>query len=374
MKTLRISWVAAAFAVVVGSVVSTTLFADEPSYATGFSFQQFSGYTVVTVKTPWQGAGPADARRYVLHRRGTPAPRGYNDATMVEVPVQRVVTMSTTFLPHVEMLDELETLVGHDSLAWIYSPAVRGRAAGGEITEIGSGTMVDVELALQLKPDVIFVNSYGGDWDAHPALERAGLPTVISGDWVEQSPLGRAEWLIFTGLFYGKLDEARETFARIETEYLELKTLATSVSRKPSVLINAPYQGTWSIAGGDSYAAQFIRDAGADYVWSRDTTAGALFLDFETVFAEAGDADIWINPGVWSSLSDGLAEDARFARFRAFEDGSVFNNNRRVSATGGIDYFESGAANPQVVLRDLVSLFHPELLPGYEPFYYQKLE
>jgi len=282
--------------------------------------------------------------------------------------------MSTTFLPHVEALGELDSLVAHDSLGWIYSPAVRERAEAGAIAEIGSGTMVDVERALSLSPDVIFTNSYGGDWDAHPALDRAGLPTVISGDWVEQDPLGRAEWLIFTGLFYDRLEEAREIFEEIESEYLELKGLATTATNKPRVLINGPYQGIWNISGGGSYAAAFIRDAGGEYIWAAEGGAGALFLDFETVFAEANDADVWINPGVWSSLADGRAEDPRFARFEAFENGQVFNNNRRVSPSGGIDYFESGAANPHVVLKDLISVFHPELLPGYEPYYYQKLQ
>jgi len=353
-------------------IAATTATADGPRYATGFTYEQFRDYTVVTVTVPWQNATPDDGREYVLYRRGTRPPSGYPDALAVEVPVESVVTMSTTILPHLIALDELDTLVGTDSLAWVYSPEVRSRSAS--IKEIGSGTMVDIELALSLSPDVIFTNSYGGDWDAHPALDRAGLPTVISGDWVERSPLGRAEWLVFTGLFYDKLDEANELFASIEQEYLALKRIAARTQDRPRVLINSPYQGTWSISGGGSYAAAFIEDAGGDYIWADDGGAGALFLDFETVFAEAGDADIWINPGVWSSLADGRSEDARFAQFKAFRTGNVYNNNRRVSPAGGIDYFESGAANPQVVLKDLIRIFHPDLLPGYEPFYYQKLE
>jgi iron complex transport system substrate-binding protein len=290
------------------------------------------------------------------------------------VPVRSVVTMSTTFLPHLEQLDEVESLVGHDALAWVYSPAVRARTEEGHITEVGSGSMVDVERTLLLKPDIIIANSYGGEWDAQPFLERAGLPVAIAGDWVEQTPLGRAEWILFTAAFYDKLDLATAIFADIEAEYLELADLTRTEEQRPSVMINAPYQGTWSVAGGGSYAAQFIADAGGDYVWADDETSGALFLDFETVFAEAGKADVWINPGVWTSLDDGRAEDGRFGEFAAFANGQVFNNNRRVSDSGGIDYFESGASNPQIVLKDLIWALHPELVPGYEPFYYQRLE
>lgn len=347
---------------------------DGPHYATGFTIEEHEGFTVVTVTNPWQGATPDDELRYVLYRRGTALPTGYDDALAVAVPVHRVITMSTTFLPHLEQLGELDTLVGHDALAWVYSPDVRARAAAGQIVEVGSGSMVDVERVLELQPDIIFANSYGGEWDAQPALERAGLPVAISGDWVEQSPLGRAEWLLFTALFLDKLDEAQAIITGVAQEYESLRQLAASAGNRPSVLINAPYQGTWSVAGGDSYAARLIRDAGGDYLWKEDHTVGAIFLDFESVFAQAADADVWINPGTWTSLNDGRAADSRFTRFQSFASGRVYNSNARVSAGGGIDYFESGAASPQVVLEDLIWVFHPELVPGYEPFYYQKLK
>ena len=371
MKNLLVS-LTVLFWIVLLAVPVTAV--DSPRYATGFTFEQHEDFTLVTVTTPWQGAAREDVKRYILYRRGTRPPAGHDDALAVAVPVRSVITMSTTFLPHLEQLGVMDSLVGHDSLSWVYSPAVRERANQGLVTEVGSGNMVDVERALALAPDVVFTNSYGGDWDAHPALERAGLPTAISGDWVEQSPLGRAEWVLFTALFFDKLEIAEQIFSEIADEYLALKRLAASVPERPLVLINAPYQGTWSVSGGDSYAARFIGDAGGRYVWADDRTAGALFLDFETVFAEAGTADIWLNPGVWSSLAQGRAEDRRFERFTSFGNGMVFNNNARVSGTGGIDYFESGAANPHVVLKDLIWALHPNLVPGYEPFYYQQLK
>ena len=357
------------------SVLSFAAPAQEgPRYATGFTFRQTGNATLVTVTRPWQGAGEDDALAYLLYPRGSAPPGGVPDAQPVAVPIRSIITMSTTFLPHLEKLGVLDTLVGIDSLAYVYSPEVRALAGRGEIEEVGSGTMVDIERVLSLDPDIALVNSYGGEWDADPYLVRAGVPTVVSGDWVEETPLGRAEWLLFTGLFYGRLAEARALFREIEAEYVELAGVAREASPKPTVLINAPYQGTWYVSGGESYAARFIRDAGGHYIWADDETTGALYLDFETVFAEAADADVWINPGTWSSLADGRAEDQRFARFTAFADGRVYNNNARVAPEGGVDYFESGAANPHVVLKDLIWAFHPELLPGYEPYYYHRLK
>jgi iron complex transport system substrate-binding protein len=344
-----------------------------PQHATGFTWKSIGESTLLTVTRPWQGATANDALHYLLYPRGTTPPGGYDDALAVAVPIESIVTMSTTLLPHLEKLDELGTLVGIDSLAYVYSQQVRELGASGDVAEVGSGSTVDVERVLTLDPDIALVNSYGGEWDADPYLIRAGVPTVVAGDWVEETPLGRAEWILFTALFYDKLDEGRELFRAIEAEYTALAAQAREQSAKPTVLINAPYQGTWYVSGGQSYAAAFIRDAGGEYVWSDDPTTGALYLDFETVFAEAADADIWINPGTWSSLADGRAEDERFTRFEAFAAGRVYNNNARVAEGGGIDYFESGAANPHVVLKDLIWAFHPELVPDYTPYYYHRL-
>lgn len=362
-------------AVLVAVVLAHPVLAQNgPDHATGFTYTSAGRATLVTVTRPWQGATADDALEYLLYPRGTAPPAGYPDALTVPVPVRSIITMSTTFLPHLEQLGVLDSLVGVDSLAYVYSPAVRARAQSGTLAEVGSGSMVDVERVLSLGPDMVLVNSYGGEWDADPYLARAGVPTVVSGDWVEQTPLGRAEWLLFTALFYDKLEQAKTRFARIEAEYLELAALATQVDDRPTVLINAPYQGTWYVSGGRSYAANFIRDAGGRYVWADDATAGALYLDFETVFAEAAAADVWINPGTWSSLAEGRAEDGRFTRFAAFTGGKVYNNNARLSPVGGIDYFESGAANPHLVLKDLIWAFHPELVPGHEPYYYHRLK
>ena len=347
---------------------------DAIHHATGFTIDTYDDFSVVTVTRPWQASTPDDEFTYVLYPRGTEKPSGFEGASFVETPVESVVTMSTTFLPHLERLDEVDALSGHDALAFVYSPAVLARAETGSIAEVGMGVMVDLEMLVAMDPDVIFVNSYGGEWDAQPLLDEAGLPTVVSGDWVETSPLGRAEWLLFTSMFFDKFDEATSQIAGIEAEYARLQGLAAQAETRPSVLINAPYGGTWSAAGGASYAAQFISDAGGRYVWEDDETTGGLFLDLETVFDEAGEADYWINPGTWTSLADGTAEDERFAEFFAFRSGNVFNNNARVSEGGGIDYFESGATNPHMVLADLLSIFHPELLGDHEFYYYQKLE
>lgn len=348
--------------------------ADVAQHATGFEAVRAGDITVVTVTRPWQNATEDDALTYVLYPRAGERPSVEGADLVVPVPIESIVTMSTTFLPHLTAIDELDALVAVDSVAYAYSARVHEMHDEGRIIEVGSGPNADIEQLLALDPDIIMVNSYGGDWDAQPMLEEAGLPVVVAGDWVETSPLGRAEWVLFTSLFFDELDAAAGLYAQIEREYNRLRTLASAASTRPRVLSNAPYQGTWAVPGGDSYAAQFIEDAGGRYVWADDESTGALFLDIESVYAEAGDADVWINTGTWSSLEQAAAEDERFTNFAAFEDGALFNNNRRMGPGGGNDYFESGALNPNIILNDLIWALHPELVPDYEPYYYQQLK
>lgn len=347
--------------------------AELARHATGFEAVRAGDLTLMTVTRPWQGATEDDALSYVLYPRGGERPDIDGADLIVPVPIESIVTMSTTFLPHLTAVGELDSIVAVDSVAYAYSQQVHEMHDEGRIIEVGSGPNVDIEQLLVLDADLIMVNSYGGDWDAQPVLEEAGLPVVVAGDWVETSPLGRAEWLLFTALFYDRLEPALDLYAQIEREYRRLATLATGTAERPKVLSNTPYQGTWAVPGGASYAAQFIEDAGGEYIWSDDDSTGALFFDIESVYAEAGDADVWINTGTWSSLEQAAAEDERFTNFAAFENGMVFNNNRRMGPGGGNDYFESGALNPHIILNDLIWAFHPELVPDYEPYYYQKL-
>ncbi len=344
------------------------------NYAGGFQAYRAGELTLIEVTRPWQNASPRDAMRYLLYPRGLDAPEVDGVDLAVGVPIDSIVTMSTTFLPHLEALGVMESLVAVDSAAYAYNEDVHSMTDDGETAEVGSGPDVDVERLIALDPDLIMVNSYRGDWDVQPTLEEAGLPVVVNGDWVENRPLGRAEWLLFTALFFDDLETALGVFERIEAEYRRLAALPEDTAERPTVLVNAPYQGDWSVPGGDSYAARFIRDAGGAYVWEENESTGSLFFDIESVYAEAGDADIWINPGVWTSLDQGAAEDERFTEFTAFAKGEVYNNNRRMGPGGGNDYFESGALHPERILADLIRIFHPELLPDRELFYYRKLQ
>lgn len=341
-------------------------------YADGFTVEYHGSYKYVRILEPWQGTD--ETFEYLLVQRGTAPPEGYPGARIIEIPVETIVTMSTTYVTYLDMLGELDALVGIDSFLFVMNPGVREMIESGELEEIGSGPEVNVEILFDLDPDIIMAHSIGGEWDTHPKLLEAGLAVAMNAEHMEQTPLGRFEWIKYVSLFFNEEESANELFTATEIRYNELAAKVSEVEEKPTVLVNAPYQGVWWIPGGESFQARFIEDAGGAYIWAENDSPGALMLDIEAVYEQAADADIWINPGMWESLDEALAEDGRFGLFKAFQRGQVYNNNRIVNEYGGSSYWETGVANPHVVLADLIKIFHSELLPGHEFVYYYRLE
>jgi iron complex transport system substrate-binding protein len=342
----------------------------EVTEAQGFTVEYFNNYKVVTVLTPFAGA--AQPEQYVLVQCGTPAPENFDDALMVEIPIDTIVAMSTTYLPALEELGRLDTLTGVDSSLYTTNETVLGLVQDGTVAEIGNGAEVNVEVAIDLQPDLIMTSATGTpEYDAHPSLQEAGLPVVLNADYLDSSPLGRAEWVDFIALFYNEEAASEAWFDGVVSEYQSLAAMTAAVEQRPTVFVNTPFDGTWFLPGGENYMAQLLRDAGADYLWSDEGGTGSLFLDFEVVFDRASEADYWLNIGTFATLEDLLAVDERFAEFAAFENGRVYNHDAVVNENGGSDFFESGAIFPNLVLADLIKIFHPDLLPDHEFVYYR---
>jgi len=342
-------------------------------YAEGFTVEYHNNYKLVTLLQPWQGA--EDAIQYLLVQCGTPAPEDLEADQVIEVPVQSVVTMSTTFLPHIVQQGLLDRLVAVDTILYTNSPEVIAKQEAGDLVQVSPNFgEVNVELLLDPQPDLIMSQRFDDSDPVFPTLQGAGLPVVLNADFLDTSPLGQAEWGKYIALFFNTEAVAQEAFEGVAERYNDLAELTANVEDKPTVFANVPYQGSWFMPGGRSYLGQFFADAGADYLWAEDESTGSIPLDFESVFEQAADADFWVNAGFfWQTKADALAEDERFEQFAAFQNGQVYTNNGHVNANGGSDYFESGVANPDRILADLVSIFHPDLLPDHELYYYKKL-
>jgi iron complex transport system substrate-binding protein len=355
----------------------------EVEAAAGFTVEYFANYKVVRVY-PYPGAPDDEATTYLLVQCGTPAPDGYDDALLVEVPVTRAVALSTTYLPHYVELGALDALIGVDTLLYTNTPEVLAKAEAGELVEVGggaSGGEVNFEALLDAEAQVVFTDSFGDAESGLGArLADTDIVVAIAPDYNEPTPLGRAEWLKYTALFFNAEAEAEALYDERAAAYAELAALAAEVpdDARVTVLSNTVFGDSWYMPGTDSYAAALIRDAGGEVAMADDPQiAGNPFaapLSFEAVYAGALDAEVWLanifNAGTRDEL---LAQDARYADFAAFQSGRVYNNSARSNANGGSDYFESGVTNPQIVLADLIAIFYPDLLPDHDLYYYVAL-
>lgn len=342
----------------------------ETTYAEGFTVEYFNNYKVVTV-VPFVGA--EESLTYVLVQCGTPTPEIEADA-VIEVPVTNIVAMSTSILPHLEAQGLLDNLVGVDTLLYTNNEDVLAMEDLVEIGGGGSGTEVNVEILLELAPDLIMGQQfYAGD-EAFGPVREAGLSVVLNSDFADTSPLAAAEWGKYLALYFNTEALANEIFASVESDYNALVELAATVESRPTVIASSPYGDTWWMPAGDSTIALLIADAGGDYLFA-DLEGTSVALSFEEAFETGVDADFWVNANqFWATSDDMLAADSRYAEFAAFENGNIWNNNLIQNINGGNDYFETGFANPQLVLADLIAILHPELLPEHEFVFYQPLQ
>ena len=342
-------------------------------YARNFTLEYKDGYKLLTVLTPWAGA--TEPVQYALVPAGQPEPSGIEDTMIIYTPVESFVSLSTTYLPFLEQIDALSNLVAVDSGAYIYSSDVQDMLQSGAVSEVGSGAVINVERLVDLNPDLIMTSASGyADYDSHPQLLEAGLNVVINSDYLEQNPLGRAEWGKFIAAFFDKELEADRLFDEMVARYQQAKAITEGLSERVTVFTNTAYEGTWYMPGGESYIAILLDDAGADYVFADLEGSGAQPLDFEVVLEAAKDADYWINVGAIADLSSLAAMDARYVDFEAYQEAKVYTYSKRVNAMGAVDYFESGAASPDVILMDLIKAFYPDLLPEHEFYFYQALQ
>lgn len=352
------------------------------SYARVFSMEHRRDTTVLQVHKPWQGSKAEFTYLLVPAKAdssGTTGPKSHASVSasgimVVPVPVTRAVTLTTTNLRHLEWVGALDALVGLGGGRYVCSPEIRARLKSGRIRDVGEDVRLDLESVMALKPQAVFTYVVGNSSDGGLAkLAEAGIPAIVEGSYMEETPLGRAEWIKFTAAFFGKEAAADSVFAVVDSSYRALAALARKSAHRPTVMVGAPFGGAWWMPGGHTYVARLLADAGADYPWASDTTRGSLNLDMEAVLGRSAEAEVWLNAGDWRDLADAKEKDPRNALFRAWKTGRVYTNDAVRCEGGGRDFFETGATRPDWILADLISILHPELLPGYRLRWYRRL-
>ena len=251
---------------------------------------------------------------------------------------------------------------------------MRERIDRGKVTDLGIDKGLNIEKLAVLKPGAVMGYTMSGDYGQFRKIEALGIPVVINGEYLEQHPLGRAEWIKFMALFFNREREADSVFNVIEKNYEEAKAVVSNVNEHPTVLSGIVYGDAWFLPGGENYAAKLLKDAGCRYLWADTESKGFLQLPFEAVYKDAHDADLWVGTGSYKSLDEILAADSRYSRFKPFRQKTVYNYDARQGPGGGNEYLELGYLRPDLILSDLIKISHPGLLPGHRLFFHRVLE
>lgn len=354
------------------NIAKATVNENEIVHAEGFSLVEYDDFSILKVKNTYPESD--ETFTYVLHKENVIIPDSLQKFTTIQIPIQKIIVTSTTHIPSLEMLGVENTLVAFPSLKYISSETTRERIDQGKIREIGKNQSLNTEVILDLNPDVIVGFSVDGDLKTYKNLEKSGQKIIFNSDWTEKTPLGKAEWIKFFGALYDKKEKANAEFETIEESYNKALKLAQKAEIKPTIFAGAIYEDQWFLPQGDSWAALFLKEANGNYLWSDTEGTGSLALSFETVLDKAKDADFWIGPGQFTSIEEILKDNKNYAHFKAVETKNIYSFSTKKGKTGGIIYYELAPNRPDLVLKDMIKILHPELLPNYELFFFEQLQ
>ncbi|MFY7742139.1 MAG: ABC transporter substrate-binding protein [Flavobacterium sp.] len=341
-------------------------------YATGLSIQKHDDFSIVTVSNPW----PTSDKKYtyILHKPSPKIPDSLQKYAAIQVPIKSIVVTSTTHIPALELLGVENKLVGFPNTDYISSEKTRTLIETGKVREIGTNQSLNTEVLLDMQPDVIIGFGVDGEKKTYDNLQQNGLKILYNGDWTEQHPLGRAEWIQLFGVLFGLEEKADQVFKTIEKDYLTAIKLAKKATLKPTILSGAIYQDQWYLPQGKSWAAQFLDNAGGNYLWAATEGTGSLSLSFETVLEKAQNADFWIGPGQFTSFDQLEKANPNYKHFKAVQNKNVYSFSSKKGKTGGVIYYELASNRPDLVLKDLIKILHPELMKEYELYFFEKLK
>ncbi|RAJ16922.1 ABC transporter substrate-binding protein [Olleya aquimaris] len=348
---------------------------DTITYAKGFNIYNSGNFKVITVNNPWPNTDKD--YKYVLisaeELAKTSFMKGEYDGIIV-TPIQKIVTTSTTHLPALELLGVENTLVGFPGTDYISSESIRKNIDQGQVRELGKNEGLNTEVLLELKPDVVVGFGIDGNNKSLNTIQKSGIPVIFNGDWVEKSPLAKAEWIKFFGVLYNKEKAADSIFKTIETSYNKAKALAKQVTKQPTVLSGAMHKDVWYLPNGTSTEAQLLKDANVNYLYADTTGEGSLALSFESVFEKAKTADIWLSPSYYTTMEALKEANQHYTQFDAFKNNNIYTFSNTTGQTGGVLYYELGLARPDLVLKDIIKICHPELLTDYQTYFFKPLQ
>lgn len=338
-------------------------------YASGFEIIDYDNYTKVIINNPWdKNSSKSFATYYLYNEDNSNIPD--NDGFKIKVPINSVIVNTFSYFEFLHQLGDLEKVVAVTDAARVYNKSILEGLKSGKIEDLGDPFNPNIEKTLMLKADAIINSAFVQQDNLSERAQKTGLPVIFSLEWMEASPLAKAEWIKLIAEFLDKREEADKIFTDIEKRYKKNLALVENIENKPFILAGDNFQDTWYIPGGKSFNAHFFKDAGANYAYYDNNETGSIGLDIESILTQFAKADVWIG-----CESDSYAElekkDSKYRLLQPVKNKRVFNNRNRITESGGNDYFESTIAYPDLILQDLIKAIHPNIL-SEEPFTYIK--
>lgn len=337
-------------------------------YADNLTLVNYPDYTIATLRNPWDTL--KTLHTYILVPASQPLPAHMPEGTIVRTPLRKSVIYSSVHCSLMDKLGAAGSIGGVCDLKYIKLPVIQDGYRNGTVTDCGDGMNPDMEKIIDLHPDAILLSPFENS-GGYGRVEKLNIPIIECADYMETSALGRAEWMRFYGLLFGKAAESDSLFARVEADYLWWAGRVADIEDKPTVFADLKSGATWYVPGGRSTVGRTFADAGADYVFSDLKNSGSSPLSFETVYEKAKDADIWLikyNMPEDKTYRDLKNDYAPYAGFRAFRERRVYGCN-----TGRVPYYEETPFHPEWLLEDLIKIFHPDVAKAEGGRYFRKL-
>jgi len=344
---------------------------SEIKYAKGFDIINENGVKKLIIKAAYQNSKSV----FEYEIRPKKAQKSDSKNNVIHVPIEEIVVTSTTHIPMVELLNEEEAIIGFPHAKYVSSERTRLLIDAGKITEIGKENALNTEILLDLNPELVVGYSVSSADKSLTTIKKAGINVIYNGDWLEETPLGSAEWIKFFGVLFDKEEQADRIFKEIENSYVAAKSIAMKAIVKPTVLSGAIMsKDIWNLPAGESFVASYLKDANLEYLWGNTEGKGSLSLSFESVFEKGKNADFWIAPGYFSSKEQLLNSNQIYAEFNAFKNDKIYTPTLKKGKTGGVIYYELAPTRPDLVLKDLIKITHPNLLPNYTLSFFEKMK
>ncbi len=286
----------------------------------------------------------------------------------------RVVCMSTGHIAYLSALGVEDAIVAVSGGKYISNKSILNKIDNGVIKDIGYENSINYEELISLKPDIVFAYGIPGENNSYiDKIKRLGIKVMVLGDYLENHPLGKLEFIKLFGVIFNRERTADSIYVTSKKQYIDYKNITSKINNTVQVILNAPWKESWYIPGSTNYMSVLINDAGGIVVGSKNETSSSIPMSVEEVFEIAHDAPVWLHPNNYSSIAELSSCNPLFKRMRAIMTKNVYNNTKLSTDGGGSDFWERGVIEPHIILKDLIKILHPGIIPDTTLIYYKKL-